>query len=293
MNKLIVPVYLNQRTVFDLIAMLKGGLSTVTSVTQTESDNKSNQGEISSKLGTGGVLSSLLKVDLSGNLASTDTQDSGVVSSEERVHTPASLFYQLRNLLYENEMIYKMDDRIGAPGSFVEFEGQLNRNPIIESLDIFFEFGKFAIGIDNTTPAKRSRKSQTKDVGSNEVLKMLKGLLELLKAGDTVDLVGIGINGNFSAVITLETGYLNDPMMSDLVDGQFKVLGVIVKSIHDESDSINLLRKTAFSKLPPDVMGGFFETLKNLRDEHEFDISPLGIEVKGPTIQILPVAIFA
>jgi hypothetical protein len=34
-NNLIIPAYLNQRIVFDLIAMLQDGLSTVTRITST------------------------------------------------------------------------------------------------------------------------------------------------------------------------------------------------------------------------------------------------------------------
>ena len=36
-NELIIPVYLNQRIVFDMIAMLQGGIATVTRITSTES----------------------------------------------------------------------------------------------------------------------------------------------------------------------------------------------------------------------------------------------------------------
>ena len=42
MEKLIVPVYLNQRLVFDLLAMLQGGISTVTAINKTENVNSQN-----------------------------------------------------------------------------------------------------------------------------------------------------------------------------------------------------------------------------------------------------------
>ena len=42
-TKLLIPVYLNQRIVFDMLAMLQDGLSTVASVSKTEqsADEKS------------------------------------------------------------------------------------------------------------------------------------------------------------------------------------------------------------------------------------------------------------
>lgn len=86
---------------------------------------------------------------------------------------------------------------------------------------------------------------------------------------------------------------MNDPLMSDLVDGQFKVLGIITKSISDESDSINLLRKTTLSKLPPEITDSFIDILKKLRDDYDFKIPTPNMAIHGPAIQVLPVAIYA
>ncbi len=81
--------------------------------------------------------------------------------------------------------------------------------------------------------------------------------------------------------------------MSDLVDGHFKVLGIVTKSISDESDSINLLRKTTLSKLPSEFTDSFIDIFKIMREDHDFNIPTPNISIKGPAIQVLPVAIFA
>lgn len=311
MKKLIVPVYLNQRIVFDMMAMMNDGLSTVTSVIQTESDNTSSQSEVASAIGTGGILSSLFKIGISGGTTRSGSQDSGKVFSGERVHTPASLFYQLRNMMIEENLVTHLENRSAVPGNFVEIECQLNRNPIIETLEMFSELGNLFTKITDQSPQhpKKRKKGERGnrhniniqqdnngllDSENMEILfAIVKEALKLLKVGDTIDLVGYEISDEFSAVITLETGFLNDPLMSDLVDGQFKVLGVITRSISDDSESVNLLRKTTISKLPPEIVDSFLEALSGLRDELNFDLSPLDIEIRSPVIQILPVAIFA
>ena len=306
MNKLIVPVYLNQRMVFDQIAMLKKGISTVTTITHSEFDSKSKQSEMSSEMGTGGVFASLFRVNLAGNLTNTGDQQSETEASENRVHTPASLFYELRNQLNEEGLLSTLASEVPAPGSFVEFECQLNRNPLLESLETAMEIGNFTKKFDNNPANKAQRKRQNRNRNQNQnqnqqdqnlsiddTMRIIKGLAEMLTDGKTLDLVGMNIDESFSAVITLEVGFLNDPQMSDLVDGQFKVIGVVVKSIHDNSDSISLVRKTTFSKLPSAFLDPFLEGLAVFQDALEI-VSPFpSVRIQGPAIQVLPTAIFA
>lgn len=81
--------------------------------------------------------------------------------------------------------------------------------------------------------------------------------------------------------------------MSDLVDGQFKIIGKVIRSVSDSSDSINLLRKTALSKMPSALMLEALGHLSALGSEQGFGIPELTLEIKGPAIQILPIAIYA
>ena len=161
MNKPIVPVYLNQKMVFDQIAMLKNGLSTITTVTHSESENTSNQSGISTGMGTSGIFGSLFKVNLAGTLANVDDKQSGVESSESRVHTPASLFYELRNLLNHGDLLSSLTTGMPKPGDFIEFECQLNRNPFLESLETAKEIGRLTKAFSNLpepAPPRRNRK---------------------------------------------------------------------------------------------------------------------------------------
>ena len=86
---LIVPVYLNQRVVFDLVAMLRDGIATVTKVMDTVDQSTVKEGEVGGTFGLNKALSSLLRVDLSGRASRAKTDAEQHVQSEERVHTPA------------------------------------------------------------------------------------------------------------------------------------------------------------------------------------------------------------
>lgn len=79
--------------------------------------------------------------------------------------------------------------------------------------------------------------------------------------------------------------------MSDIVDGQFTAIGKIVRVIDKEDErSISLLRKTALSMMPQETLRELFEGLSEIE---EFQIPDLEWNIKGPIVQIIPIAIFA
>jgi len=121
----------------------------------------------------------------------------------------------------------------------------------------------------------------------------MEQFLESLKAGDTVDIITDTLTCGYRAVITLEREFLNDPTMSDLVDGHFNVLGKIIRVINDDKDSINLIRKTALSAMPENILKTALADLSELSKTHGFKIPSMELEAKGPVLQVLPIAIFS
>lgn len=93
--KPILPVYLNQNNVFDVLAMLNGGLATVTTVTEKDGSNKSSSGELNAGFGLGAAFNSPLKIDVGAKVGGKQGTANEKVRSEERIHTSASLLYRL------------------------------------------------------------------------------------------------------------------------------------------------------------------------------------------------------
>lgn len=293
MDRLIVPVYLNQKLVFDLLAMLQGGISTVTTITESSSNNNVDGEKVSVGFGLSEAFSTLLKIDLSGSKEKTIESEETNTSSQERVHTPASLFFQLRNLLLEKGYLKEAEEDLPKAGDFVEFEGFLKRNPIVETIDSLAEMLDMADAFSNKPQSKKGNNNSSQQSEYKKIKQQMVHFSDALKAGSTIDLSSTNLNGRFTAVVTVETGFLNDPLMSDLVDGQFKVIGKVIRSVQDSSESINLLRKTALSKMPSDVMLQAMAQLSSLGSEKGFGIPELKMEVDGPAIQVLPIAIYA
>lgn len=292
MERLIVPVYLNQKFVFDLLAMLQGGISTVTSVTEASKISKTDGEKVSAGFGLSEALSTLLKIDLSGTRDKSSGNEEANTTSQERVHTPASLFFQLRNTLIEKGyLIDGTDEELPKAGDFVEFEGFLKRNPIVETIDSLAEMMDMADVFEQKPQPKKGKPNQISE--NQKIKQQMVRFSDALKAGSTIDLSSKSLKGGYTAVVTVETSFLNDPLMSDLVDGQFKIIGKVIRSVSDSSDSINLLRKTALSKMPSTLMLEALGHLSALGSEEGFSIPELKLEIEGPAIQILPIAIYA
>ena len=91
-------------------------------------------------------------------------------------------------------------------------------------------------------------------------------------------------------VLTTEPEYFVDPSMNDTIDGTFRIFGKATRIIPDETQEISLLRKTALGKFGV-VVGKISSTLAGMQD---LGFSgPVETEVKGPAMQVIPVAIFS
>ena len=294
MTSLIVPVYLNQRLVFDLLAMLQGGISTVTAVSKTTGTTSAEQEKVNASFGLSQAFSTLLKIDLSGEKSKINNSNDENKSSEERVHTPASLFYQLRNILLEKQILKILSkDVLPIPGDIVEFEASLQRNPLIEALDSLSEIMKMVMLFDDKAGQQKNPKNNNLSTDNQKIQKQMTALSDSLKLGNTIDLTANKLSTGHLAVITAETNFLNDPMMSDLVDGKFKVLGKVIRTLDSNEGSISLIRKSAISKMPTSIMQSMFSALSGLNTVEGFQIPELVWEIPAPAIQILPIAIYA
>lgn len=128
---------------------------------------------------------------------------------------------------------------------------------------------------------------------TGRVRKQMQTMADALRAGETLDLMTSPLSCGYRTVVTLETQYLKDPALSDLVDGTFRVLGKVTRVVKEGEGSINLLRKTALSRMPQTAMQPFMDVFSGLAQNHGFAFPEIEWEIDGPVIQLLPVAIFA
>ena len=78
--------------------------------------------------------------------------------------------------------------------------------------------------------------------------------------------------------------------MNDTIDGTFRVFGKATRVISDDNEKISLLRRTALGKF-----GNFAKELAPMMEgmqESGFS-GPIETEISGPTMQVIPIAIFS
>ena len=296
MTQPIVPVYLNQRIVFDVLAMLDNGLSVVERVQRHERQDENTQRRHGAEFGLSKALSGILKIGVSGETEKANETQTDEETDTQKYHTPASLLFKLREQLKDRDMIKEpQSDTPPDAQDIVEFTASLSRNPLISTFDAITELMDMAVLFADQPedqPDKEKKKQAKKEREQNKTLQQqLTTFAERLRSGDTVDIISSRLPSGHQTVLTLETEYLNDPMMTDLVDGEFTVLGKVIRVLNEgDEDNVNLLRKTPLSKVQESTLQEMFN---NFSQQDEFNLPAPEWQIHPPVLQILPVGIFA
>ena len=290
-------LYLNQRIVFDTLASYEGGFSQLREIqiSSGTTDSKEHGGE--AKLGTGNVFALLgISLGASGKKAKSETESQ--VVTEQRVHTPTSLFARLRQHLKANGILKEPSQTSGltdiAPGDFVEMKLVLRRSPLVATLTGFSRLIPLMALADSDGNPSHGKGGQgpRKATGTSTVKKQVEALLEAVSSEGSEDLIGEGIAG-ITVVLTAERGYFVDPTLNDVIDGEFRVLGKVARVVSDSDDqAISLLRKTPLGIFGDQLVQQFAESLQQLA-QSGLSVPSLQTKIEGPAIQVIPIAIFA
>lgn len=291
-EQLIVPVYINEKIVLDMLAIMEDGFSMVSQVNYTEHKESNSSQKVEAGVSTSAtILSKLLKIDLTSELSHTGNsgEDESVV--KEKVHTNVSLLSKFRSFLV-NEKILKSDFDVAKMqvGDFIEVEGELQKNPLINYMDIFVDVFRMA-NIFSEKPAlgnKTQAKAQQQQ--DQATVNQIKSFAAELKHSGTIDFILSDKKG--TAVLSAQEQYLSNDNISEILGGRFKVLGKVISICKDESENIDLLRKTTLSILPENMLAELFSGFEN--DEiNQLNLPELRTKIVGPAVIVIPVAIYA
>ncbi|MDR2632061.1 MAG: hypothetical protein LBC51_00355 [Treponema sp.] len=295
-KNLIIPVYLNQKIVFDFIAVIEDGIAQIQTIQRTEKSSSDFQAGIEGGIGTSNVLS-FLKINLKSNLSGKNSSGTERGVTEEKVHTPTSLFSKLLDYLYENKFIKDINNGNDIDedivGQFVHYTGTLEKNPIISFIESFEKIINIAniFQPNNQNQGKRSNnnKDQTKIM-----TEQIKSLSDSLKSGNIIDIICKLNNTDIETVLQTNIDYFNNRSMNELIDGKFNIVGKAIKVTKDLADEkINLLRNTSLSMINKTLV----DTLSLQVNMEEITNSGLILprlktEIVGKSMLIIPIAIY-
>ena len=308
-----VPIYLNQKIVFDVLAMLEDGFSQLNTLKTSASESETRKTGYGGSIGASNVFA-LLNVSLKGDRSKDKGAQQQTESTVEKVHTPTSLFFKLRSMLKDKSLIEKLealeDVTSLRSGQFVEFRALLRKNPLFEYLDTFIQVLKFADFA--TAQSDQNRVSQggraagrakgKQSTGAKQpqsehkrTLQQMEDFKEALTPqSDSLEVIGELLDAQpAKAVISTNLEFFNDGDASEIVDGEYRVLGKVVRVVDSGSDeAINLLRRTALGKFNSEMLEGQFNNSQETIKGSGMNLPDLATRIEGPAMQVIPVAIF-
>ncbi len=293
-SKLILPVYLNDNIVMDMLAIIEDGFSMVSEI-NSSSIATANKGEkAKTSFSTSDLLSKLLKIELGAELSNSMGDENSVTSKTEKVHTSTSLLSKFRSKLLELELLTSISDtgfiinQIEA-GDFIEVSGELMKNPMVNILEKMIDVFRMADIFDNKAELGSKKQHTTKCSQDAKTVKQMKMFLDELKVTGTIDF--IMKNGDNTIVLSAQERYLQNDNISELLGGNFKVLGKVIKVCREKDESINLLRKTTLDVLSDDDLNDFMSVFQD-EDLKSYNLPDVELKIKSPAIIVIPIAIY-
>jgi len=324
---LVIPIYVDTNALLDILASIEGGFSIVEKVTSRSADtsgiDRAVKAEAGTEFGVPNVLS-LLKLTLgySGNWkkAKEEQQEKEV----ERYHTYGSLFHRLREYLDTNSLVKRLDENSATwddiqPSDFVEIHGIFRPNPSANSLEIMERLIRITQIVQDMPPSYKKSSDSTKTKMTTEEKQQLKEeerktneerekvrnqikqmeqmrkflqsvLSDIQSEKIRIFVVDLKQPVEYKVVALLFVDYLRDQSMKEISYKEFKLLGKVARKL-DESDdkSIDLLVGTGFGGIDKNVLEQLVGGLAHIPN---MNFPEVEMEITGPALEIVPIAVF-
>lgn len=293
-QKLIIPIYLNETIVMDMLAIMEDGFSMVSEVSSSNAVSQRDEDKFHAGFSTSDLFSKLLKIDLGAEINTEESKQEAISSKRQKVHTSTSLFSRFREKLNKDNLIVEMSKENSDisklnVGDFVEVSGTLNKNPMVNILESAIDVFKMVDIFSNEATLGNKKSSSSKKSDEQKLVRQMKLFLDELKVTGTIDFVIE--NGESTIVLSAQEKYLQNDNISELLGGTFRVLGKVIRICKDEKDSINLLRKTTLNVLKDSDLKSFTDVFES-DDLKNFNLPEVKIQIDSPAIIMIPIAIY-
>lgn len=218
-SKLTIPIYLNTKIVFDMLATIEDGFSEVKNIQTSKSRSVDDEAE--ANIGTSNLFA-FLSVGITGNMKSSSADGQTVV--EEKTHTTVSLFQRLKGQLEDEELIKRDADKLEI-GDFVELQGVLKKNPLIDMLSALKELMILANLFSDKPKSNQSKKEKL--MSDNKFNTQIEGLINGLQADGKKDIICEA--SGLKVILPTDENYFLNNNMSEITDGNYKILGKVMQ----------------------------------------------------------------
>lgn len=301
-QELVYPFYLDVEMLTGFLATLEGGFSLTSDVSTSEQSHDSSDKSGTADAGTIGLIGSLFKVNMQGNLERTSSLEDRREDKFVLQHTETSLFNRLRSLLIQRNMVTSVHSEtteLPSLGAIVEIDGVVQDNPLSQVLSVMELFTN--LSQPPPTPQGNQGRRRNRGGGGNQAGSVSSGsgdtsgqeIIDLLLAERSTRhlsdvLITVQSPGLKSGILTLRRSATNEESMEHFVGSRCLVLGKVSGTILS-GETVPLYRRSILNMMQPqDVEQVFSDITSN--DAVRLDIPAL--TVAGPAIQVLPLAIY-
>lgn len=294
---LIHPLYLDVPMLVSFVAAIQGGISFGSEVTSESERTKSASGNVSAKFGLSNLISNLFDLSAETNLSAETAGRNQETRKESKSHTEASLAILLYDLLLERDEVLirpqsESDLSNVSPGTLVEVAGTLEKNAVdavidhIDALTILSNLGTQQV--ENKAPGKGTGKQQSPKQQTQ--LEKIRDKLDEDRKRTPISSVILRCKepSDMNVVVTLRRANLRDLTLTELHKNSVRVIGKVTRVI-TKDQSMSAFENYGMGMLKADLVKGAFDTIvgdTNLATEFS------EVQIKGPTVQILPLMIF-
>ena len=215
-----------------------------------------------------------------------NSSNDGQVVTEQKNHTTVSLFQKLKTQLEEDELINRDVNKF-AIGDFVEIQGTLKTNPLIDMLASLKELMALA-NLFSDTP-KKTQSKKDKLMSDSKFNAQIEGLINGLQADGKKDI--ICETESMKVILPTDENYFLNNNMNEITEGNYKILGKVIQ-ICKEDGEISLLRNTVFSRLKLDKMKEFQDVFCDPALSAFVGDEGVMTSIKAPVVMIIPIAIY-
>jgi hypothetical protein len=302
------------------LATLEGGVSFSSEVAETAAHTRRTETEGSANAAVPGLTSLLgLTLGMNGKLKRDSEQVDTVETKLVRQHTAASLFNSLRHRLYRDSSVTRVhtarDLSRAVSGSIVEMAGRIDESPLRRLVDLMNNFYPFMeehaqAALRKIPTVKRNQRSglspeqramlelaesaaeQAKDQleESKQLMRIVELIDQDMKGSPLSDLVvqGDGVAG----FVSVHQDYLSDDMSAGLLGGTFKVLGKVTGVDSAADAHAPVVRRGAMGAVSESVIEPMLENMRNSAGASGLRIDLPEGQLRGPYLQMIPLAIF-
>ncbi|WP_278478577.1 DUF6414 family protein [Parvimonas micra] len=291
LGRLIVPIYINEKIVLDMLAIMEDGFSMVSQINYTEHKENHSAQNVGAGVSTSAtILSKLLRINISGELSHAGNKGENESVVKEKVHTNVSLLSKFRGFLLEHKML-NSDFNFSKMkvGDFIEVEGELQKNPLINYMDIFIDLFRMVEIFTEKPQLGNKKQANNQKQKENETIKQIESFANELKYSGTIDFILSDFKG--TTVLSVQEQYLTNDNISEIIGGRFKVLGKVISICEEDVENIDLLRKTSLSILSEELLNEMFSAFKTT-DMQQFNLPELKTKITGPAVIVIPIAIY-